>query len=1309
MLVSVTMPSVKDEQPKDILRGVQAGLDELLLVDQARLRSRLRRLRGRSPSGRKVDPGQAQRLWADFCQAGEFRKRRQPDRLRVSYPAELPISSRARDIAETLAQHQVVIVCGATGSGKTTQLPKIALEAGLGRKGRIGVTQPRRLAATSMAQRVAQELNCSYGGPVGCQIRFDDQTSDETVIKFMTDGVLLAETQNDRWLLQYDALIIDEAHERSLNIDFALGYLKNLLPRRRDLKVVISSATLDVEAFSEFFDHAPIVEVQGRVFSVEDVFLPTEEEQEELSAQVLRAVNWVSDRDRRGDVLVFLPGEREIREAADLLQGQRWRDTDILPLFARLSMDDQRRVFKSGSRRRIVLATNVAETSITIPNIHVVVDSGQVRISRYNPHTQVQALQVEQVSQASARQRRGRCGRVREGICIHLYEKEVLEGSPMYTDPEILRTSLAGVILQMKVLGLAPIDEFPFIDPPRDALIREGYRTLRDIKALDREDRLTAMGRDIAAFALDPRLARMICQARIEGALPQVLAIASFLSIQDPRERPATKQAAADEAHASWVDRRSDFFTILNLWNFLAERRQARASQGAIRRLCQQTFLNYRRVREWYNLWLDLREVMRSLRWKAPKVDGPLQEGSYDAVHRSLLSGVPANLGVRGDQHVYQGARDRRFHVFPGSGLFEKPPKWLMAFSMVQTTKLYARLVAEIDPTWLEDIAPHLCRSAYRDIHWSSEKGFVSAREVITSGGLLIHPGRIVDYGRIDAPDARRLFIRDGMVPGDLHTDVAWLIAHRKMLNRICSLEAKIRRPGSLLDNAAVFSHFDGLLPPTVCSVKSLETWLSSEQASIDMNPEDAVLPEARGIDSEDYPDEFVFHGHAFRLAYKYAPEDEADGVCLLCPSDLIALVPEWAADWLIPGWLPEKVRLLIRSLPKNLRMACSPANRSAAEFADAVKRDQALRQQPLLDALAAHLGRKTGQPIAAGDFDPGRLPNYLTMKVAEIDARGRTVRMTQGMPPRAHRSSELSGRLPSTRDWTCTGKSDWPAAAVPETVALEGKVELVGYPALVDEGATVGQRVFLNQREALASHRQGLLRLFRMQFQELVRPLEKTLPMSWTAHLALRGLELSQAYTADLADAIIWAALSDEGKLSIRDADTYRARAREARGLLSRYREQKGRGLDAIMKQRSAVLASLQKATGFPESIDDIRRQLAFLFRPGFLKMPDVWDDYPRYLKALDIRIQRLSYSQAKDRDKLAELLPLQERLDRQLQEGEPSQHAYALWDYAALLQEFRIALFAPEVGTRLKVSTKRVDTFWNENLQAMCERGDA
>lgn len=1213
----------------------------------------------------------------------------------IEYPAELPISKHVGDIADLVRKHQVVIVCGTTGSGKTTQLPKIMLEMGRGLKGRIGCTQPRRLAANAMARRVAAELGVSFGAEVGCKVRFDDKTAKQTAVKFMTDGILLAETRHDRLLRQYDTLIIDEAHERSLNIDFILGYLKNLLKKRPELRVVISSATLDAEHFSEFFDHAPIVSVEGRMYPIDDQFMPPRED-EELSAHIWRAVRWVSDLDRHGDILVFLPGEREIRDAADTLTGKQLPYTDILPLFGRLSLSDQQKVFNPGRNRRIILATNVAETSITIPRIQYVIDSGLVRLSRYNPRTRIQELQVEQVSQAGARQRRGRCGRLRDGVCVYLYDEDLLTGSPEYTDPEICRTSLAGVILQMALLGLPRIERFPLINPPNPALVREGYRSLLDIGAIDARGGLTETGRRLTRFQIDPHLARMICQADSYKVAPEVMVIAAYLSLQDPRERPLDKQQAADQAHRQWHDPDSDFIGILKLWNLL---RQEGTSNSALRRWCGRNFLNYNRVREWKNLYMDLWEAAADLNFAQDDLV-PLQvfdNYNADLIHKALLSGIPANIGMW-DQELlcYRGTRGRKFFIFPGSGLFKRKPTapWVMTCSLVETSKVYARQAAIIKPEWVEEVAPHLCKKIHDNVQWNPKSGFVYAREQVTSGGLLIHGGRRVHYGPIDPVESRHIFIRDGLAPGNLDSKGKWLNIHRRMLEDIRHMEIKIRRPGSLLDMEAVVEHFERLVPPEICSTRDFDQWQRENRVRAAMNLEDAMLPQYRPINFADYPDELVFGGHSFQLKYFFDPGEKNDGMYLLVPEAEMNLLPPWALEWLVPGWLPEKVEFMIKSLPKELRIACNPLSEAVAEFCVGVRGGGISAEQHLDSALAEFLSERAGATIQHGDFNIDQLPSYLKMPAAELNREGKVIRYHDSLSGQSN-YSRLSAAVSGAAGWISGKHTEWPPGDFPEEVVLNEKTV---YPALVDEEISVGRQLFLDENEAAYEHRGGLIRLFRLTEAQYVKFFEKHVKFSRQLMLDLYQYDKSRRYEKDFSNMVIFDALTDNGRRSIRDGRTFAVCSEKARENMAALAEERTAAIVRFFEQADAINEILRKTpSGGEGSREDIELELQFLFRPGFLTGETIWERYPRYLKALHLRAGRFIAAPFKDSDKLEQVLPFQDRFDAALQavDFERSQGLYQFW---LLLEEFRIQQFAPEVRVLEKVSAERLWKVWDK-----------
>ena len=1290
-------------ETKEVLNTVKQSLDGLLMRDRGHLNALMRRARQCIHDNKPTDK-LINKLKDVHFQALERAQKRAAVKLKFDYPDILPICGKRADIQKLIEENQVIIVCGTTGSGKTTQLPKIALEAGTGKTGRIGVTQPRRLAATGMARRVAEEMDTDYGKGVGCQVRFDDSTCDETLIKFMTDGILLAETQRDRHLEQYDCLIIDEAHERSLNIDFLLGYLKNLLNVRPDLKIVISSATLDAESFSEFFNDAPVIEVEGRTYPVEDFFLPPGKD-EELSNHILRAMRWISDVDDQGDVLIFLPGEREIRDATKKLEGQHFKQTEVLPLFGRLSMGEQQRVFKVGGRRRIILATNVAETSITIPGIHYVIDSGQVRLSRYNPRTQVQGLQIEQVSQASARQRRGRCGRVTDGICIYLYDKDTLENSAQYTDPEIRRTSLAGVILQMDLLGLPPIEQFPLIDPPSSALVREGYKTLQDIGAIDENRKLTKTGRDIAAFPTDPHLARMIVQSKEEGSLAEILVLVSFLSIQDVRERPTEKADAADLAHKQWMEPKSDFITILNLWNAIESERGEGGSHGKLRKYCKKNFINYRRVMEWRNLWDDLKQPARDLGWDKSRAKPQSREENrkgnlsdlaslrdathYDLIHRSLLAGLPANIGLKGEDREFTAARNRKFFIFPGSGLFKKPPEWVMTFALVETTKLYARMVGEIKPEWLEDVAPHLCKAVYKNPAWNADKGFVYAKESILSGGLTLTEGRNVHFGPINPEEARKIFIREGMAPGNLTTRGGWLKLHQRMLDDIQGLEEKIRRPGALLDTDAIFDHFDRVLPDDIYSVKTLEQWIRKTKARIAMKLSDAMYPQSSPVTLAAYPDELTFHNEVFHLIYTFDPGEELDGIAIVCPSDKMAFLPNWAPDWLVPGWLEEKTNRLLRTLPKNLRTSISPIDHTAGIFVQSdIQRDQ-----PLLNALSEFLQREFSLPVDGSDFDEKSLPEFLRMKVIETKD-DEIIQVHSSLSDESRFNVHRSGTEMAFAKWTLPPQKSWPGDALPEFITCDDRQQTRGYPALTAEAPGVGRKVFLNRIYADYSHRSGLVQLFRLQQADQVKYVEKRPPLSTTLQLTLSAIDGD--FLTDFFDGAIADALTQDSRYEIRDAGSFDQRSIEARSELYAMAEENAGILESLLESREKIIESLSGLSGEFDSLHDLEMQLAFLFRPGFLQTMDVLSRYPRYLKAMEMRIQRIRNKPQADVKKLEEVEPFQNRLNEKLLESEAITSAYDVLEFSMLLEEFRVNRFAPEIKTPVKVSAQRLEEAW-------------
>ncbi len=1004
-----------------------------------------------------------------------------------------------------MAKHQVVIVCGDTGSGKTTQLPKIALEMGRGSQGkRIGCTQPRRIAATSVARRVAEELQVTLGKEVGYQIRFEDRTDRKTTaVKFMTDGILLAETRNDPDLRQYDTLIIDEAHERSLNIDFILGYLHQTLVRRKDLKVVISSATLDAGSFSRFFRGAPVVEVEGRTFPVEDAYQESLHDREPLVEQLGRAVEELGRMDRLGDTLVFLPGEREIRDAADLLEGRNYADTMVLPLFARQAGKEQKAVFTpTPSKRRIILATNVAETSLTIPGIRFVVDSGLARVSRHDPGSGIQRLQIEEVSKASARQRRGRCGRVSAGVCVRLYSEEDFEARDEYTDPEILRSNLAGVVLQMEHLGLGDPLEFPFVDRPQPKRVAQAYRVLDEIGATQKRGKsveLTKTGRELARLPLDPRVGRILVAARDENCLLEGLIVASALTVQDPRERPKEKQEAADSAHGQFRDKRSDYTGWLRWWFAIQESRGKSSNQ--LRRFCQKNFLNFRRVQEWLNLHRELRDSLRDLKWNVPPAGKQLTdpEDTYsEPLHRAVLTAIPSLIGMhQGKKMGYKGARNSTFFLFPGSGIFGSSPAWVMSFEMVETAKLYARNAAMFDPGWLENVVPHLCRYRYSNPHWVKEQGAVYGDERVIAFGLPVVDKRPIHYGRIDRKLAREVFLLEALVNLNTRAPLPALKRNRETLTAAERLEHKMRRYGGLVHPEAVVAFYEERVPESVCTQKDFEKWVAREpEGVIDFTLEDCILPQLEPIHVEDYPDSVMSpDGQTeFTLDYLHQPSDPADGISLQIPLVELPHLPEWFGDWVVAGWLPEKVSALLRCLRKETRTLL-PSNREVvADFVTAW--DGYEPHCGLIEALLDFLFEAYQVELSFESFDLERLPLPFQMRYVVADDGGRIVGAGRNL---SDLQLSLAGRVKDRFSTVASGKFEkknigsWSFGDLPEEVELDRHT--VGFPRLYDEGVPlVSSRLWSSSACASVQHRLGLAKLYQTTHPEVIKRLRSVL-----------------------------------------------------------------------------------------------------------------------------------------------------------------------------------------------------------------------
>ncbi len=1220
----------------------------------------------------------------------------------ISYPAALPITAKKDEILAAIRDHQVVIVAGETGSGKTTQLPKICLELGRGVRGTIGHTQPRRLAARTVADRIAEELGTTLGAAVGYKVRFTDQVGDATLVKLMTDGILLAEIAGDRSLAQYDTLIIDEAHERSLNIDFILGYLKQLLPRRPDLKVIITSATIDPLRFSRAFDNAPVIEVSGRTYPVEVRYRPIEDDEDPDQTQaIIDAVHELS-AEPAGDVLVFLSGEREIRDTADALDRLKLRNTEVLPLYARLSTAEQHRVFQPHPGRRIVLATNVAETSLTVPGIKYVIDPGTARISRYSHRLKVQRLPIEAISQASANQRKGRCGRTSDGICVRLYSEVDFLARPEYTDPEILRTNLASVILQMTALGLGDVAAFPFIDPPDRRNIADGVQLLQELgalspdKQLSPDKRLTPVGRKLAQLPVDPRLARMVLEADRNGCLREVLVIASALSIQDPRERPADKQQQADAAHARFADQESDFLAYLNLWQYLREK-QKELSSNQFRRLCRAEFLNYLRVREWQDIHSQVRQVARTLGLSLTGTPAEAQQ-----IHVSLLAGLLSQIGLKDPElREYAGARGAKFAIFPGSALFRKPPRWVMAAELVETSRLWARTVARIEPEWAESLAGHLVKRSYSEPHWSARQGAVLAYEKVTLYGLPIVASRKVNYGRIDPPLSRELFIRHALVEGDWDTRHQFFHDNQKLLREVEDLEHRARRRDIVVDDEELFAFYDERIGPDVVSARHFDSWWKKvRRDSPDLLTFDrSMLINAGrgGLDPRDYPDVWVVDGLSLPLTYQFEPGTEADGVTVHIPLSLLTRVSGAGFDWQVPGLREELVTALIRSLPKQLRVNFVPV----PDYARAVLDRVTPADGPLVEAVEPQLRRLTGVPVPHNAWQLDRIPDHLRMTFRVVDSDGHTVDQDKDL---AALKQRLRGAARAAVSATAAtggieraGLRTGDFGTIPRALEQErAGFTVTTYPALADEGDSAAVRLFDTEAEQQLAMWQGTRRLLLLDLPAPVRLIQGRL--SNQAKLALTHNPHGSvgALLDDCLAAAVDKLTTDAGGPAW-DAEGFGKLREAVRAGIA------GTMLDTVSKVERILAAAHEvdlrlARTGNPllvPALTDIRAQLSGLIFPGFVAATGWWRlaDLPRYLQAIERRLDRLAQNPQRDREQMARVQQVQEEY-RELLAGLPPGRAATPEAHQIrwMIEELRVTTFAQALGTPYPVSDKRI-----------------
>ncbi|MEU0215944.1 ATP-dependent RNA helicase HrpA [Streptomyces sp. NPDC006265] len=1309
--------------PAPALGALAPRLTELSLRDAHRLGRRLEGARKiRKPEARAAVLAEIE---AEVGKAEERMAGRRALVPPVTYPEQLPVSQKKDVIADAIRDHQVVIVAGETGSGKTTQIPKICLELGRGVRGMIGHTQPRRIAARTVAERVAEELDTPLGEAVGWKVRFTDQVNqDSTFVKLMTDGILLAEIQTDRELRAYDTIIIDEAHERSLNIDFLLGYLAQLLPKRPDLKVVITSATIDPERFSRHFGDAPIVEVSGRTYPVEVRYRPLlEEDGDDADRDQITAITDAVEElqaEGKGDILVFLSGEREIRDTADALTKKNYRFTEILPLYARLSHAEQHRVFQPHTGRRIVLATNVAETSLTVPGIKYVIDPGFARISRYSHRTKVQRLPIEPVSQASANQRKGRCGRTSDGVCIRLYSEDDFEARPEFTDAEILRTNLASVILQMTAAGLGDIEKFPFIDPPDHRNIRDGVQLLQELNALDpaQKDprkRLTDTGRKLAQLPVDPRLARMVLEADKNGCVREVMVIAAALSIQDPRERPADKQAQADQQHARFKDETSDFLAYLNLWRHLREQQKERGS-SSFRRMCKQEYLNFLRIREWQDIYTQLRTVAKQMGIHLNEDDAP-----DDRIHLSLLAGLLSHIGMkdvkdaggeggRGTaKNEYLGARNAKFAIFPGSALFKKPPRFVMSAELVETSRLWARVNAKIEPEWVEPLAAHLVKRTYSEPHWEKDQAAVMAYEKVTLYGVPIVAQRKVNYGRIDPEISRELFIRNALVEGDWRTHHKFFSDNRRLLTEVEELEHRARRRDILVDDETLFDFYDQRIPEHVVSGAHFDSWWKHKRHEqpdfLDFEREMLINEKAGEVSKADYPDSWRQGNLKFRVTYQFEPGADADGVTVHVPLQVLNQVTDEGFDWQIPGLREELVTELIRSLPKPIRRNYVPAPNFARAFLDRA----VPLQEPLTATMTRALRLMVGVPFEADDFDLSKVPDHLKVTFRIVDERRRKLAEDKDLEalklrlrPKARKALSQAAAATAERSGgeslERSGLTEWTIGTLSRVFETRRAGQPVkAYPALVDDGDTVSVRLFDTEAEQTQAMWKGTRRLIlrnipvspaKFASQKLTNA--QKLALSANPHGSIQGLFDDCAMAA--ADKLI----GDFGGPAW-DEESYRKLYDKVRAEI----------VDTTVRavgQVQQVLAAWQacerrlKAVRSPAllpNLQDVRAQLDALVKPGFVteaglrRMPDLM----RYLVAADRRLQQMPTNVQRDTTRMQKVHEMQDEyawLLEQLPQGRPVPSS--VLDIRWMIEELRVSYFAHALGTAYPVSDKRI-----------------
>lgn len=1294
------MSSLTPEQ----LQTWHQQLNDTLLLDRHGLRRDWQRLRDELKQG-KTDAKNAQRfsekLERSICKVAARRSARPI----VSFDETLPVHARRADIAATIDKHQVVIICGETGSGKTTQLPKICLELGRGVHGLIGHTQPRRIAARSVATRLAQELNQPIGEAVGFQVRFTENVKPTTAIKLMTDGILLAETQSDRYLNTYDTIIIDEAHERSLNIDFLLGYLKQVLVKRPELKVIVTSATIDAERFSKHFNNAPVIEVSGRTYPVEiryHALADHQDDEDGLEVDLEQAVADAIDelqREGLGDTLVFLPGEREIRDVAEHLRKHHLKGTEVLPLFAKLSHEDQQRIFKPSSGRRIVLATNVAETSLTVPGIRYVIDTGLARVKRYSPRSKVEQLQIEPISQAAANQRAGRCGRVMSGICIRLFSEEDYKARPAFTDPEILRSSLAAVILRMESLRLGHVEDFPFLEAPHSRQISDGYQLLQELEAVNDKRQLTPIGNELAKLPVDPRLGRMLLAAKELHCLNEILVITSGLTIQDPRERPYDAREAADRAQQRFLDDKSDFVAFLNIWHFFSEALENKKTNRQLIDLCHDHFLSHVRLREWRELHQQIKRIVDDLGWRINTTPA-----TYQQIHTALLTGLITQIGLKStESDEYLGTRGLKFFLWPGSGLKKARPKWMLAAELTDTGKLYGRRVAAIEPEWVEGVAKSLCAYQYLDPHWEKDSAQAVAFERVTLYGLPIVARRKVNFGRINPIQAREIFIREGLVNNGYTSKAKFVHHNLQLMREVQSLEHKTRRQDVLVDEEALFEFYSSKIPEGIISGITFENWReNAEKANpklLYLSQEDLMKRSVDEVTVQQYPDRWLLGDTPYKLKYRFEPGHPLDGLTVEIPLHQLNRFDPVPFEWLVPGMRRDKIAFLIKSLPKTIRRVCVPVPEFVTAFLSAVP----AYKTALIPALADFIGARAGQKVETSNFDTSDLPAHNFINYRVVDDSGRELasgRDLIALQNQLGQAAQLDFR-DTASEFEREGLTQWDFGDLPETLTItRNKKQMTGYPALMDMDDSVALMLLDTAEAALSETRLGVMRLLRFELKEHLKQLEKTLSRETALQLLYRGIMSPEQWVNDMIDCICDRAFIGDDALP-RNAKAFTDQKQRARTRLPAVSQGAQRLATEIGQEYQQVLTKLNSAQ--PRLKADLQNQLNHLIYKGFASHTP-WErlsHLPRYLKAIRLRIEKYAANPSRDGQRGAEVNALWAKYASKVETNDrKGVSTPALEEFRWMIEELRVSLFAQELKTPSPVSGKRLMKFWDDQV---------